>query len=95
MKTKAFGNIVAAAIMLFVLSACQQQTVQNAPDNNASDQINQTRALRELMQSDPHRPLYHFVAPEGTAYPFDPNGGIYWNGKYHLGFIYQNLERGS
>jgi beta-fructofuranosidase len=95
MKTKAFGNIVAAAIMLFVLSACQQQTVQNAPDNNASDQINQTRALRELMQSDPHRPLYHFVAREGTAYPFDPNGGIYWNGKYHLGFIYQNLERGS
>lgn len=41
------------------------------------------------MQSDPHRPTYHFVAPEGHAFPFDPNGAIYWKGKYHLGFIYQ------
>jgi len=51
--------------------------------------IQNTRELRALMQSDPHRPIYHFVSPEGIAMPFDPNGGIFWKGKYHLGFIYQ------
>ena len=56
------------------------------------EMINKTRALRTLMQSDPHRPIYHFVAPEGHAFPFDPNGAIYWKGKYHLGFIYQKLR---
>ncbi len=60
-----------------------------------ADLINSTRELRQLTSSDPHRPIYHFVNPEGVAMPFDPNGGIYWNGKYHLGFIYQNLERGK
>lgn len=59
------------------------------------DQIVQTRYLRELMQTDPHRPIYHFVAPEGRAYPFDPNGAIFWKGRYHLGFIYQSLRRGK
>jgi len=47
------------------------------------------------MQSDPHRPIYHFVAPEGHAMPFDPNGAIYWKGKYHLGYIYQKLRNGK
>lgn len=51
--------------------------------------VDSARAIRALIQSDPHRPIYHLVAPEGYAYPFDPNGAIYWKGKYHLGFIYQ------
>lgn len=57
--------------------------------------INPARELRQLISSDPHRPIYHFANPEGIAMPFDPNGGIYWNGLYQLGFIYQNLERGK
>lgn len=56
---------------------------------NLQKLVNSARFLRALMQSDPHRPIYHFVAPEGYAFPFDPNGAIYWKGKYHLGFIYQ------
>ena len=28
------------------------------------------------------------------AYPFDPNGAIFWNGKYHVGFIYQSYRKG-
>lgn len=56
---------------------------------NLQELVDSARAIRTLMQSDPHRPIYHFVAPEGYAFPFDPNGAIYWKGKYHLGFIYQ------
>lgn len=58
-------------------------------------QIEEARKLRLLMQSDPHRPIYHFVAPEGHAMPFDPNGGIYWKGRYHLGYIYQSHKNGK
>lgn len=48
------------------------------------------RALREKLASDPHRPGYHFVIPEGTGMPFDPNGAIYWKGLYHLFYIFQD-----
>lgn len=51
--------------------------------------IDNARSLRSLLRSDPHRPIYHFVAPEGAAMPFDPVAGIYWKGKYHLGYNYQ------
>ena len=51
------------------------------------------RALRERLLADPHRPGYHFVIPEGTGMPFDPNGAIFWNGRYHLFYIFQD-ERG-
>ena len=37
---------------------------------------------REKLASDPHRPLYHYVNPEGTLN--DPNGLCYWQGHYHL-----------
>ena len=71
-------------------------TQANQPKELAlQDQIVQARYLRERMQADPHRPSYHFVAPEGRAYPFDPNGAIFWKGRYHLGFIYQSLRRGK
>ncbi|MBM3883335.1 MAG: hypothetical protein FJ387_27110 [Verrucomicrobia bacterium] len=49
-----------------------------------------TRSLREQLLSDPHRPGYHFVAPEGSCMPFDPNGAIYWQGRYHLFYIFQD-----
>lgn len=52
-----------------------------------------SRALRASLLADPQRPRYHFVAPEGTCMPFDPNGAIYWQGKYHLCYIFQD-ERG-
>ncbi len=38
------------------------------------------------MASDPYRPLYHFSAP--ANYLEDPNGTIYWKGKYHLFYKY-------
>lgn len=55
--------------------------------------VSTVRGFREGLINDPHRPVYHFVAPEGYSMPFDPNGAIHWNGRYHLGYIFQN-ERG-
>jgi len=49
-----------------------------------------TRALREKLLSDPYRPGYHFVIPEGRCMPFDPNGAIFWKGRYHLFYIFQD-----
>lgn len=66
-----------------------------AQEKITHEMINSSRTLRSLMQSDPHRPIYHFVAPEGHAYPFDPNGGVFWKGKYHLGYIYQKEREGK
>ncbi len=42
------------------------------------------------MASDRHTPRYHFTAPEGECRPFDPNGAIFWRGRYHLFYIFQD-----
>ncbi len=39
-------------------------------------------AARRELESDPHRPLYHYVNPEGTLN--DPNGLCYWQERWHL-----------
>lgn len=48
------------------------------------------RLLREHYLQDPHRPGYHFVVPEGVHAPVDPNAALFWNGRYHLCYIYQH-----
>ncbi len=58
-----------------------------------ADEIEIARKLRHRLLADPHRPTYHFVIPEDFAMPFDPNGAIYWNGRYHMFYIYQ--DRGT
>ncbi len=51
------------------------------------------RELNARFQDDPHRPRYHFVCPEaGDNMPFDPNGMIYWQGRYHLFYIFQTTS---
>ncbi|MDE0039636.1 MAG: GH32 C-terminal domain-containing protein [Gammaproteobacteria bacterium] len=52
------------------------------------------RCVRERIAGDPARPGYHFVVPEGVAMPFDPNGAIYWKGRYHLFYIFQDTRLG-
>ena len=54
------------------------------------DQAENARELRERILNDPARPGYHFANPEGAAMPFDPNGAIYWQGRYHLFYIFQD-----
>ena len=53
------------------------------------------RTLRERILSDPSRPGYHFVNPEGIGMPFDPNGAIYWKGRYHMFYIFQDSQLGE
>ena len=52
-----------------------------------------SRIHRERLLKDPHRPGYHFIVPEGVNAPVDPNGALYWNGRYHLCYIYQSAGR--
>ena len=45
-----------------------------------------TDSCRYQFAADPYRPLYHFVAP--ANFMGDPNGTIFWKGKYHLFYQY-------
>ena len=63
---------------------------QRAKTMVSIDMIEASRQLRLRMLADPYRPTYHFVIPEDFGGPFDPNGAVFWNGRYHLGYIYQD-----
>jgi len=58
----------------------------------SQDQLHTSRHVRYNLSADRYRPAYHFVNPEGHAGPFDPNGNVFWRGRHHMGYIYQ--ERG-
>jgi beta-fructofuranosidase len=77
--------------MVVVLSA--QLCGVGRAQENVQEMIRSTRALREKLLRDPHRPGYHFVTLEGRCSPFDVNGAIFWKGRYHLFYIFQN-EKG-
>lgn len=66
---------------------------KSAPRTQNNTLVTAQRRLREKLLSDPHRPTYHFVTPEGRCMPFDGNGAIFWNDKYHLCYIFQD-DRG-
>ena len=68
----------------------QTQSIKDEIDNLAMT----VRRHRERLLSDPWRPGYHFTVPEGVAIPFDPNGAIYWKGRYHLFYIFQDKRNG-
>ena len=48
--------------------------------------VEQIPPHRQQIAADPYRPLYHFSAP--ANYLGDPNGIIFWKGKYHLFYQY-------
>lgn len=56
------------------------------------DADNRKARIAKRVQRDPHAPLYHFIAPEGGCWPFDPNGALFWRGRYHLFYIFQDPE---
>jgi beta-fructofuranosidase len=56
--------------------------------------VRSTRALRERLLGDPHRPRYHFCTPEDMGMPGDPNGAFYAHGRYHLMYLYNRSGSG-
>jgi beta-fructofuranosidase len=62
------------------------------PSIDFSQADSSARSLREKLLSDPYRPVYHLVTPEGRCLPFDPNGAIFWKGRYHLFYIFQDAR---
>ncbi len=56
------------------------------------DAISAMHLYRDKLTRDRYRPRYHFVIPEGMAHPYDPNGAIYWKGRYHLFYIFQTVK---
>jgi beta-fructofuranosidase len=58
---------------------------------NYDDLLMATYELREKMVADVHRPRYHFCPPQGRWN--DLNGMIYWNGRYHAGYL-QKIRNG-
>jgi beta-fructofuranosidase len=47
-----------------------------------SPQVADFARRRREFSDDPYRPDYHFHPPGGLLH--DPNGALYWNGRYHL-----------
>lgn len=84
------GLLFALAVTL-VLSVWSNSSARAG--ENIQQMIRHSRALREKLLRDCYRPGYHFVTPEGFCGPFDVNGAIFWNGRYHLFYIFQN-EKG-
>ena len=56
-----------------------------------SEELHTARHVRHRLLMDPYRPHYHFAIPEGVAFPFDPNGNVFWRGRHHMGYIYQEF----
>lgn len=56
--------------------------------------IRSARLLRERFLADPYRPGYHFCVPEDMGMPGDPNGAFYYNGRYHLMYLYNRSGSG-
>ena len=50
-----------------------------------ADRLRGARELRDRLWSDPHRPRYHLMPPDG--FWNDINGTIYWKGRYHVFFL--------
>ncbi len=86
--------LILSVVSLFYTCSNQTKAEKNKKTGLSAERttkdIAAQRDLRELILSDPHRPIYHFVNPEGRGMPFDPNGAIFWNGKYHLFYIFQD-----
>ena len=76
-------NLTFLVLSLIINPSCEIK--DQAPSNDVLDLSH----VRDKLLKDKHRPTYHFVMPEGIAEPFDPNGAIYWNGRYHLFYIFQ------
>jgi beta-fructofuranosidase len=54
--------------------------------NDTEQALRSARQLQERFERDPYRPRFHFLPPGGWLN--DPNGALYWHGRYHLFYQY-------
>ena len=78
--------ILFLSITAVILAPCDRSAA--GVQANLSEMMGNNRALREELLKDPYRPGYHFVAWEGG----DVNGAIFWKGRYHLFYIFQDYR---
>jgi len=90
MKTTLIGSAGVAAGLSLDRKVLAQEDAFN--QRVIQDAIYSMHLYRDKLIKDKHRPRYHFVMPEGMAHPFDPNGAIYWKGRYHLFYVFQPYQ---
>jgi len=90
LKHTLLGSAGAAAGLSFTQKILAQEDAFN--QRVIQDAIYSMHLYRDKLVKDKYRPRYHFVMPEGMAHPFDPNGAIYWNGRYHLFYVFQPYQ---
>lgn len=57
--------------------------------------VKATALLRNKLLEDEARPRYHFATPGDFGYPGDANMAFFANGRYHLMYLYKNLNEGN
>lgn len=81
-------------LLVFLVCSMVCAPVLHAQDSTQG-LIEAARKLRAKYQNDPHRPAWHFLGSEGVCFPFDPQGCIYWKGKYHVFYAIQDKGKGA
>lgn len=79
--------IACVAIILLEASYSFAKTVNNYNQMSLKKITKECSQLRTGLLKDRYRLGYHIVAPEGICIPFDCNGAIFWNGRYHLMYL--------
>ena len=95
-------TLSAVAGLLALLGSCacggddgpNPESIERQIDHT-TNLVKAARELREKFQNDPHRPTWHFLAPDGVCFPFDPQGCVFWKGKYHLFYAIQVKGKGA
>lgn len=84
------GSARFAVAAMAVAAVCPLRAQVHYPED-----IETARRVREQLLADPYRPVFHFAIPEGVSDPasFDPNGAIYWKGRYHLCYLFMENGR--
>lgn len=55
-----------------------------------TDYLEKESGLLEKIKNDKERPKYHFCALCDLGFPFDPNAPFFYNGMYHMFYIYES-----
>ena len=89
------GSVLRIALLLLITVVTIAHSSVSRADDHTTNLVKAARELHEKYLHDPHRPSWHFMAPTGVCFPFDPQGCIFWKGKYHLFYAIQVKGKGA